>query len=78
MDRGTVAKIVQTFGSAWGMIERGEGLRKVFFNRASMAAPAEFGDLAVGQEVEFSAVADQVNGFHAEQLTPASAASLSS
>jgi hypothetical protein len=69
MTRGTVIKVVISFGSKWGRIRpQGGDSREIFFNSASLAEPGDFGAIEVGQDVEFDERTDQVNGSHAEHL----------
>ncbi len=69
MIRGTVTKLVSTFGSQWGRIRVDGVERELFFNTQSLEEPSDFARLQIGQAVEFEAHADQVNGGHAENLT---------
>lgn len=68
MTRGSVIKLVKTFGSSWGRIQPEGATREVFFNAASFTEPKGFASIEVGQDVEFDERADQVNGSHAENL----------
>jgi cold shock CspA family protein len=69
MTRGSVTKLVNTFGSTWGRIKPEDGVdRQVFFNGASLAETVEFASIGIGQDVEFDEEMDQVNGSHAEHL----------
>jgi cold shock CspA family protein len=68
MIRGTVTKLVSTFGSQWGRILVDGTTRELFFNTQSLQEPSDFARLQVGQAVEFDAHADQINGEHAENL----------
>jgi cold shock CspA family protein len=68
MTKGSVTKLVNTFGSTWGRIRPEHGSREIFFNIASLEEAADFSTLEVGQAVEFDECADYVNGIHAEHL----------
>jgi cold shock CspA family protein len=66
--RGTIVKVVRTFGSRWGRIRPANELREVFFNTASLTTAVEFSALEIGQEVEFDEQGSQVNGSYAEHV----------
>lgn len=68
MARGSVTKLVTTFGSTWGRIRRNGGSRDVFFNAAAIEKLGGFSSLEVGQDVEFDECPDFVNGSHAEHV----------
>ncbi len=68
MTRGSVTKLVKSYGSTWGRIKPQGGDREVFFNTASLDEAVEFSSLDVGQVVEFEEHADNVNGAHAEHV----------
>jgi cold shock CspA family protein len=73
MARGSVTKLVKTFGSQWGRIRpRGES-RDIFFNTESLAKGVDFASVDVGQAVEFDEQADHINGSHAEHVVLAKA-----
>src|SRR5436309_9941841 len=63
--KGTVSKLVQTFGSHWGRIRPAGESREVFFNPACLDDPEGFGSLSVGMDVEFLEEMDRANGTHA-------------
>jgi cold shock CspA family protein len=68
MARGSVTKLVKTFGSQWGRIRpRGES-RDIFFNAESLDKALDFASVDVGQAVEFDERADHINGSHAEHI----------
>ncbi len=69
MTRGSVTKLVKTFGSSWGRTQPLGETRQVFFNAASLHEGLDFESLNVGQSVDFDECLDQVNGSHAEQMT---------
>ena len=73
--KGSISKVVRTFGSQWGRIRPDGGSRDIFFNATSLQEPADFPSLAVGQSVEFDELTDQVNGSHAEHVVLAPSAS---
>jgi cold shock CspA family protein len=68
MTRGSVTKLVKSYGSRWGRIKPHGDDREVFFNTASLDEAVEFTSLDVGQMVEFEEHADNVNGAHAEHV----------
>ncbi len=68
MTRGTVTKVVISYGSKWGRIRPDDDVREIFFNFASLAEPSDFAAIEVGQAVEFDERPDHVNGSHAERL----------
>ena len=68
MTRGSVSKIVSTFGSRWGRIRLEGTEREIFFNASHLADPDAFEGIVIGQAVEFEVHTDQVNGGHADQI----------
>ena len=75
MTRGSVTKLVTSFGSRWGLIQPEGGSREVFFNVNALDGELDFLSLSLGQAVSFEEHSDHVNGSHAEHvsLAPASA-----
>jgi cold shock CspA family protein len=71
MTRGSVSKLVTTHGSRWGRIQPDGDVREIFFNAAALDEEADFLALSLGQLVEFEEHTDQVNGSHAERVSPA-------
>ena len=69
MTRGTITKVVSTFGSQWGRIQPDGSEKQLFFNTQSLLEAADFALLKVGQVVDFESHTDQINGAHAENLT---------
>jgi len=69
--KGTVSKLVYTFGSHWGRIRPSGESREVFFNPACLDDPEAFGAMIVGQEVEFVEEMDRANGTHAVHVIAA-------
>lgn len=65
MTRGSIAKIVRSYGSEWGRIRARDGAREVFFNLASMKDPGAFPTLKVGEYVDFDEQNDRANGTRA-------------
>jgi cold shock CspA family protein len=78
MTKGSVTKLVKTFGSTWGRIQPDGDSREIFFNVASLVEPADFPSMTVGQDVEFDEQPDQVNGAHAERVVLTSSSGASS
>ncbi len=68
MTRGSVTKLVNTFGSTWGRIRKNGGSGDIFFNAAAVEKLGGFSSLEVGQAVEFEERSDFVNGSHAEHI----------
>ena len=68
MTKGSITKIVATFGSKWGRIRPEDETRDIFFNTASLDESVDFATLSVGQMVEFNELDDHVNGSHAENV----------
>jgi hypothetical protein len=68
MTRGSVTKIVSSFGAAWGRISAKGEAREVFFNAAALADPSSFSALEVGQEVDYHELPDSVNGSRADHV----------
>jgi cold shock CspA family protein len=62
---GRISKLVGTHGSAWGRIRPDGQTREVFFNPNTLADPAAYAALQLGQEVEFEEEQDRANGTHA-------------
>jgi cold shock CspA family protein len=69
MTRGSVARIVTSFGSEWGRIRPRDGAREVFFTPSSLRDPDEFHGLKVGEYVEFDEENDRINGTRATNVT---------
>jgi hypothetical protein len=65
MSRGSIAKLVRSYGSEWGRIRARDGAREVFFNLASMSDPDAFHALKVGEYVDFDEANDRANGTRA-------------
>jgi len=65
MTKGSIVKLVTSFGSRWGRIRAEGDSRDVFFNAASLEDSAEFDTMSVGQNVEFDEEPDLANGVHA-------------
>ena len=66
--RGSVTKLVTSFGSTWGRIKPDGETREVFFNAPSLADGVDFLSLEVGQAVQFDEHTDHTNGSHAENV----------
>ena len=73
MGRGSITKLVKTFGSRWGRIRPLDDSREIFFNAASFDEAVDFASLHVGQDVEFAERPDQANGSYAEHIAPMAA-----
>jgi cold shock CspA family protein len=69
MNRGSIAKLVKSYGSEWGRIRARDGAREVFFNLASMQDPDAFHALKVGEYVDFDEENDRLNGTRAVHVT---------
>lgn len=65
MSRGSIAKLVRSYGSEWGRIRARDGAREVFFNLSSMKDPDAFHALKVGEYVDFDEANDRANGTRA-------------
>src|SRR2546423_14610266 len=63
--KGTVSKLVQTFGSHWGRIRPAGESREEFFNPACLHDPEGFGTISVGKDDEFLEEMDRPNGNYA-------------
>lgn len=68
MTRGSISKIVSSYGAMWGRIRVEGESREVFFNAVALTEPASFSKLLVGQEVEYSELPDPVNGSRAGHI----------
>ena len=68
MTRGSVIKIVNSYGSTWGRIQPDGGAPEVFFNTPSFDQAIDFASIEVGQAVEFDERADPVNGRRADHI----------
>lgn len=75
MTKGSITKLVGTFGSQWGRIRPVDSTRDIFFNTASLDESVVFATLGVGQDVAFDELPDHVNGSHAENVVLEPAAS---
>ena len=68
MTRGSVIKVVNSYGSTWGRIQpQGDGA-EVFFNTPSFDEARDFATIEVGQAVEYDERADPVNGRRADHI----------
>ena len=65
MTRGVITKLVNTHGSEWGRISPEGSVREVYFNRTTLVDPSDYGDLQLGEAVEFVEEPDRVNGMRA-------------
>jgi cold shock CspA family protein len=65
MTRGSVTKLISSYGSIWGRIKPDGQAREVFFNPGTLIDPAEYDELILGKEVEFDEEPDRANGTHA-------------
>jgi cold shock CspA family protein len=65
VSRGSIAKVIRSYGSEWGRIRASDGAREVFFNLASMKDPDAFERLRVGEYVDFDEENDRANGTRA-------------
>ena len=63
--KGSVTKLIITFGSRWGRIRPSGEFRDVFFNPACLEDSADFDRMTVGQEVLFIEETDRANGTRA-------------
>ena len=72
MNRGSIAKMVRSFGSEWGRIRPRDGAREIFFNVASLKDPEAFDSLKVGDYVNFDEENDRANGTRAINVVPSS------
>jgi cold shock CspA family protein len=77
MTKGSITKVVTSFGSTWGRITPLGESSQVFFNLESFAEPANFEDLKEGQEVEFDQEPDRANGTRAVRLVMSAVAASS-
>ena len=68
MARGSISKLVSTFGSKWGRIRQDGTETDLFFNSEHLIEPTDFDLMQVGQTVEFEAHADQITNGHAERV----------
>ena len=71
MNRGSIVKVVRSFGSEWGRIRPRDGAREIFFNVASLTDPESFAALRVGDYVNFDEENDRANGTRATNVAPA-------
>jgi len=68
MTRGTITKIVSSYGARWGHVRPDAEPREVFFNGESLTDGLEFTTLTIGDTVEFSQEVDRANGMRAIQM----------
>jgi cold shock CspA family protein len=68
LTRGSVSKLVSSFGSAWGRLAPEGEAREVFFNPESLLDPSEYDQMVLGHEVEFDEEPDRANGTHAVRV----------
>jgi cold shock CspA family protein len=72
MTRGSVTKLVTSFGSRWGHVRPDGDSREIFFNAAALDKAVDFMSLSLGEPVDFEEHTDHVNGSHAEHVAPVS------
>jgi cold shock CspA family protein len=65
MTRGSVSKLVTSYGSRWGRIRPDGETREVFFNPETLIDPFQYDQISLGQAVEFEEEPDRANGTHA-------------
>jgi len=70
MNRGSIAKMVLSFGSEWGRIRPRDGAREIFFNVSSLKDPDVIHSLKVGDYVDFDEENDRANGTRAINVVP--------
>ena len=68
MEKGSVTKLVRSFGSTWGMIRPVGQAREVFFNQEALVDPSDYANLELGLVVDFEEEQDRANGSHAIQV----------
>jgi cold shock CspA family protein len=61
MRTGKVSRLVSSFSSAWGLIKPDDGAREVFFSPQALADPSEYGQIVLGQSVQFDEESDRAN-----------------
>jgi cold shock CspA family protein len=68
MSRGTVSKVVRSFGARWGRVRPDGEPREVFFNASMFVDVSDYERIAVGQRVEYDEEADRANGSRAIRI----------
>ena len=68
MTRGTITKLVSSYGARWGHVRPNDEPRQLFFNGESLIEGLDFTALAIGDAVEFSQEIDRANGMRAIQM----------
>lgn len=76
MTRGTVSKLVSSFGSTWGRIKVEGQEREIYFNASTLVAPSGYAGIGLGQAVEFDEEPDRANGTRAERVKLVAAPSM--
>ena len=66
--KGSITKLVTSYGTRWGRVRPSGKTREIFFNSSALLDSVDFLSLRVGQMVDFRERKDQVNGTHAEQV----------
>ena len=59
---GKVSRLVGSFSSAWGLIKPDDGAREVFFSPQALVDPSEYGQITLGQDVQFDEESDRATG----------------
>jgi cold shock CspA family protein len=68
MTTGKVSRLVSSFGSAWGLIKPDDGAKDVFFSPQALVDPSEYGQIRLGQDVQFDEEPDRANGTRAVRI----------
>jgi len=66
--RGSIIRLVTSYGTRWGRVQPSGKTRQIFFNSSALPESVDFLSLRVGQTVEFRERKDEVNGTHAEEV----------
>jgi cold shock CspA family protein len=65
MSRGSVSKVVRSYGASWGRIMPDGEPREVFFNASTLVDASDYEQMTVGQRVEYDEEPDRANGTRA-------------
>jgi len=68
MTRGSITRLVTSYGTKWGRITPDRELREIFFDPRALDHPSVYEVLYLGQRVDFVEEPERVNGTHAIQV----------
>jgi len=68
MTRGSITKLVSSYGTKWGRITPDKEMREIFFDPRALDDPSIYEALFLGQQVDYEEEPERVNGSHATHV----------